>query len=101
MTEIRNNLTPLTQSAVFAGILAAQLSIAAPSEPQMNPPRAIRLAGSLGTFGNVWNESPFNIISEPPLPLISFYAEFVSQQEKLGEEFEEVLFDNLWDIYLR
>ncbi len=31
----------------------------------------------------------------------SFYANMLAQQEPLGAEFERVLFDNLWDLYVR
>ena len=29
----------------------------------------------------------------------SFFEELSSNQEPLGHEFEEVLFENLWDLY--
>jgi len=31
----------------------------------------------------------------------SFYADLLSKQEPLGEEFEKVLYDNLWNLYVR
>jgi hypothetical protein len=30
-----------------------------------------------------------------------FYAALLSKQERLGPEFEQILFDNLWDLYAR
>lgn len=31
----------------------------------------------------------------------SFYAQFLAAQEPLGKEFEQVLYDNLWDLLVR
>lgn len=31
--------------------------------------------------------------------LVSFYEELINIQEELGEEFSQVLFDNIWDLY--
>jgi hypothetical protein len=31
----------------------------------------------------------------------SFYAKLLGMQEPLGKEFEEVLYDNLWDLLVR
>ena len=31
----------------------------------------------------------------------TFYAQFISNQEPLGKEFEQILHDNLWDLYER
>ncbi len=28
-----------------------------------------------------------------------FYKSFVSKQERLGKEYEKILYDNLWDLY--
>ncbi len=33
--------------------------------------------------------------------LASFYAQLLAKQEPLGKEFEQVLFDNLWDLLVR
>lgn len=33
--------------------------------------------------------------------IASFYAKFLSTQEPLGKEFEQVLYDNLWDLIVR
>ena len=32
---------------------------------------------------------------------VEFFKELRSRQERLGKEFAEVLFDNLWDLYSR
>lgn len=31
--------------------------------------------------------------------IIEFFINLADKQEVLGEEFEKVLFDNLWDLY--
>lgn len=33
--------------------------------------------------------------------LIVFYLALLAEQERLGREFESILFDNLWDLYAR
>ena len=33
--------------------------------------------------------------------LSSFYAKLLTMQEPLGKEFEQVLYDNLWDLVVR
>ncbi len=33
--------------------------------------------------------------------LAQFYEVLLSKQERLGKEFEKVLYDNLWDLYAR
>ena len=33
--------------------------------------------------------------------LASFYAQLLAQQEPLGKKFEQVLYDNLWDLLVR
>lgn len=30
-----------------------------------------------------------------------FYSQLLAKQEPLGKEFEAVLYDNLWDLYVR
>ena len=30
----------------------------------------------------------------------SFYSVLLASQEQLGEDFEKVLYDNLWDMYV-
>jgi hypothetical protein len=48
-------------------------------------------------------ESPNSAIDLPAAtPSTSgFYSGLLAKQERLGEEFERVLFDNLWDLYAR
>jgi hypothetical protein len=33
--------------------------------------------------------------------LSAFYSNLLARQESLGQEFEKVLYDNLWDLYVR
>jgi hypothetical protein len=33
--------------------------------------------------------------------LAQFYSKLLAKQEPLGKEFETVLYDNLWDLYVR
>ena len=33
--------------------------------------------------------------------IMSFYMRLLAKQQRLGADFEKVLFDNLWDLYAR
>jgi hypothetical protein len=60
--------------------------------------QASRNTSTLGTASYVENET-LTFLSEEPL--VSFFTKLLSTQERLGEEFENVLHDNLWDLYAR
>jgi hypothetical protein len=42
-----------------------------------------------------------SIVSDEADSLVKFYADFLAAQQELGSEFEKVLYDNLWDLYVR
>jgi hypothetical protein len=37
----------------------------------------------------------------PDMEFHSFYTDLMAKQERLGNDFERVLFENLWDLYAR
>ena len=47
-------------------------------------------------------EAIFEVRFTAALPVsISFYSKLLTEQERLGTEFEKILFDNIWDLYAR
>ncbi len=67
----------------------------------LRPP--VRIEETSNTFGQHVNsftgeyENPIFRFEEN---IASFYAQFLGMQEPLGKEFEEVLYDNLWDLFV-
>jgi hypothetical protein len=64
----------------------------------------VKIEESSSTFGQYTNsftgeyETPILSFEEN---VASFYAQLLTMQEPLGREFEEVLYDNLWDLLVR
>jgi len=61
----------------------------------------VRVEESSNTFGqhaNSFTGEYENQISMFEENIASFYAQFLGMQEPLGKEFEEVLYNNLWDL---
>lgn len=55
---------------------------------------------SFGQFGNLYYGSQLQAIDQELVETVSnFYAQLIENQEPLGQEFEQVLHDNLWDLY--
>ncbi len=94
---------------VVYGILASQgLAHAdAPQAPDAAPqglsplPYEIHAnTPSFGQLGNIYNGSQLQAIDQEFIDTVSnFYAQLVDNQEPLGQEFEQVLHDNLWNLY--
>lgn len=109
MNEIRYEQTSRTFGvAVMAGVLAANLSLSIPQQFLNGPERQRLLTGSYfqsnsnSTFdrhSNPWTGS-YSVNSYSLEKSVSnFYARLLTDQERLGSEFEKVLHDNLWDLY--
>jgi hypothetical protein len=54
-----------------------------------------------GTHDDLFSAAQLVHILETRPALATFYAELLAKQERLGREFEQVLFENLWDLYSR
>lgn len=64
----------------------------------------VKIEESSNTFGQCTNS--FTGEYETPIlgfeeNVTSFYAQLLAMQEPLGREFEEVLYDNIWDLLVR
>jgi hypothetical protein len=79
--------------------------------------RFARACHRIGLYGLVWHGTkqmklPRKLGKEPLIEaiarssavessIVSFYSTLLAKQERLGSEFEKILFDNLWDLYAR
>jgi hypothetical protein len=105
-----NNATLAVSTATFghsglaAALLAASLAFAASGEPiaQVQSAIAIERPSTVGQFGNVFSRSydqDENLEFEGAIA--RFYSKLLNDQEPLGQQFEQVLHANLWDLYVR
>ena len=56
---------------------------------------------SYGEHATLFAASKLATATSAALTLESFYVDLMARQERLGREFEQVLFENLWDLYAR
>lgn len=104
---IKNSSMTLGSISV-AGILATQL-IALPSDEfkklSLVPNNANYVTSANShTFGQYANIFSGDFEREPhqfEASISLFYAKLLARQEPLGKEFEDALYDNLWDLYAR
>lgn len=104
MTESSNNSVHSLTGLAAAGIVASNLLLnSAPfvTTNQYNKHSPIidyKFASS--SYGD--HATLFTVISmaiNRSSSFESFYADLLGRQERLGQEFEKLLFDNLWDLY--
>jgi hypothetical protein len=97
----------LVGATVFiAGSAIAPGSVAASRDTlnlSGNDVRIVEICESSNTAGQLL--TPYadedNNIFDFEGELMSFYTKLLSEQEALGEEFEGVLHENIWDLYIR
>ena len=91
-------------NAAACALLAAGLAFAAPplmprvAFPAVNP---IVRPGTIGLFGNVFAATYQSQAVDFEGAVTAFYSTLLAKQQPLGKEFEKVLYDNLWDLYVR
>ncbi|MEQ6343009.1 MAG: hypothetical protein M3A44_15520 [Gammaproteobacteria bacterium] len=105
--HIKNSSMTLGSISI-AGILATQL-LALPSDEfqklSLAPNNAnyVTPANShtFGQYANIFTGEFDRESSQLEVSVSLFYAKLLAHQEPLGKEFEEALYDNLWDLYAR
>ncbi len=104
-TEYRVEKLSGTSGNVGWMLLAASLALAShPETPRAIVP-ALTLAvrpSTVGQFGNMFA----TVLPQPEIPdfeaaVAAFYSTLLANQEPLGKEFERVLHENLWNLYVR
>jgi hypothetical protein len=108
MTEIIPRQLPTSLGGLAAGFMAAQLlSPVVAATPQWQDRGNLvfyaipRITGTHGEHGNLFAVAGFANSSAVESSIVSFYSNLLTKQERLGDEFEKILFDNLWDLYAR
>ena len=93
--------TSRSHGSLVVSTIAAQLAFAAPVDASSWPVEraAIKVAGQPATFGSITIGQPLR--GGADAPLVAFYSELLSKQQRLGGEFERILFENLQDLYIR
>lgn len=100
MIQISSPLTSLTSGSLMASIFALQLTavpVSATRAAMLD--REVRISGSSSTNGT--SRRKFVSAADEAVTLANFYEDLLARQQPLGRDFEEVLFENLWDLYLR
>jgi hypothetical protein len=94
-------------SNIAAILLAANLALGS-SPPRVTEERNMNIravASTVGQFGS--HPVAFSSVIAQPRPVefeksvASFYSALLANQEPLGRDFEQILHDNLWDLYVR
>jgi len=79
--------------------------LAVPEVEQQLPLEPFSTLANLPSFGQVVSIFPRDFVDDMDTQfeetVSSFYAQLVESQEPLGQEFERVLHENLWDLYER
>jgi hypothetical protein len=108
MIEIEKRLLPLSVGGIAAGFMAATLfsEAPAPMEQLQDHPEVpvIFYPGANSTYGDllgIFAPARFDANHTAAQAIVTFYSALLAKQERLGKEFEEVLFDNLWNLYAR
>jgi hypothetical protein len=108
MTKVETKSLPASFGGLAAGFMASQLLLnsTAPltdSRPNRVTPY-IDYASSPSTYGphaSLFTASALTGTAIATSAIDAFYGSLLAQQERLGREFEQVLFDNLWQLYAR
>jgi hypothetical protein len=90
-------------TAVYA-ILAVGLALVSPQPPpRVALPTIIPVVrpSTIGQFGNAFATAYQSQAVDFEGAVTAFYATLLAKQQPLGKEFEKVLYDNLWDLYVR
>jgi len=108
MTEVATRQLPTSLGGLAAGFMAAQLlgpPVAAATQWQDRGHPVVyaipQITGTHGEHANLFAVVGFPSSSVAEVSIVSFYSDLLANQERLGREFEKVLFDNLWDLYAR
>ena len=104
-TEYRVDTLSGTSGNVGWMLLAASLAFASHSETPRAVLPALTIAvrpSTVGQFGNMFAAVlPQPQVADFEEAIADFYSTLLANQEPLGKEFEQVLHENLWDLYVR
>jgi hypothetical protein len=110
MHNVQISHSPKTIGGIAAGFMAAQLLSAPFAHAEIDwrdrgsnirVYRGSLTSATAGEHPDLFFSSHRVAEDAGEMGLIKFYSALLSDQQRLGEEFERVLFDNLWDLYAR
>jgi|ERR1700730_3603825 len=109
MTDVQTRRLPssLGSAGLLAGFVAASnvypvMPFSAKEHERPAPfVYYILSPSSFGEHAYIFSAARLAPISTAESELQTFYADLMTKQERLGKEFEQVLFDNLWNLYAR
>jgi hypothetical protein len=98
--EERSGTAGSTACVLLAASLAlvSQQPMPRAAFPAVNP---IVRPSTIGQFGNMFASAYQSQTVDFEGAVTAFYATLLAKQQPLGKEFEKVLYDNLWDLYVR
>jgi hypothetical protein len=103
MTDVRMTLVPATIGSIALAWFASDARSPDPQHWAVPRKPSVEYRGaSLGTFSET--ASGINraaIVPAGTASLMAFYSRLMADQQDLGREFEQVLFENIWDLYAR
>ena len=109
MIEISTNQTKMSLGGIAAGFLATHLLAVDPGTdgqfldvgPNIIHNINSSALSTYGLYSNIITGQTAFLLPQPESLLATFFVDLMSKQERLGPEFEQILFDNLWDLYAR
>src|SRR5712671_1635827 len=105
MVEIEKRQLAASIGGLATGFMAATLLT--PTLGQVDKPRITNVpvliyqtaANTYGVYADIFAPGRLGATALMEHSIMSFYLNLLAKQERLGREFEQVLFDNLWDLY--
>lgn len=92
----------LGPGTLATAVLIASLAFASVEPPQGHAASAIETPSTVGQFGNVFSQTyDQGENREFEAAIARLYSKLLADQEPLGREFEQALYKNLSDLYVR
>lgn len=97
-TQIPNSTSGLVLIASDSGAVIL-VALAPKAENGLIERKAYSVDSTPSSFSNSYLIPPTNKIEDFSETLSSFYEELASKQEPLGDDFSQVLNENIWELY--
>jgi hypothetical protein len=82
-------------------LLVSLAAVSQPAIPLADFPTANPTQRSSTIGQNIFDNAPQSTTIDFEGAITAFYSTLLAKQQPLGKEFEQVLYDNLWDLYVR
>lgn len=102
--QLSQTLKTVAISSILAGSAFALVPADGGASLKQNPNKQISLSATSQTYGTRNELFSYHNLSfgSPSFEMFSaeFYDKLSTSQQELGADFERVLFDNLWNLYI-